>query len=60
MMDSCQGFEFAKASYCSFIRERDPVEAKERVFKLLRDQTYLSLSHVARLDRAVKLVNDTK
>ena len=36
------------------------MKAKERVCKLLRDQTYLSLSHVVRLDRAVKLVNDTK
>ena len=36
------------------------MEAKERVYKLLRNQTYLSLSHVVRLDRAVKLVNDTK
>ena len=36
------------------------MEAKERVYKLLRDQTYLPLSHVVRLDRAVKLVNDTK
>ena len=35
------------------------MEAKKWVYKLLRDQTYLSLSHVVRLDRAVKLVNDT-
>ena len=55
-----EGWIVAKASYYSFIRERGPVEAKERVYKLLRDQTYLSLSHVVRLDRAVKLVNDTK
>ena len=55
-----EGWIVAKASHCSFIRERGPVEAKERVYKLLRDQNYLSLSHVVRQDRAVKLVNDTK
>ena len=49
-----------KASYYSFIRERGPVEAKEQIYKLLRHQTYLSLSHVVRLDQAVKLVKDTK
>ena len=55
-----EGWIVAKASHYSFIRERGPVETKERVYKLLRDQTYLSMSHVVRLDRAVKLVNDAK
>jgi hypothetical protein len=36
------------------------VGAKKLVYKRLYDQTYLSLSHLVRQDRAVKLVRDTK
>ena len=47
------------ARCCSYLRTREPSTRKERVCKLLPDQTYLSLNHLARLNKAVKLVVDT-
>ena len=50
----------AKARYYSSLLERGPLGAKERVYKLQRDQAYLSLNHLIRLDQALKLVKDSK
>ena len=55
-----EGWIVAKARYYSFLLERGPLGAKERVYKLQRDQAYLSLNHLIRLDQALKLVKDSK
>jgi len=55
-----EGSIVAKVSCSSFPHDRGPVGAKKRVYKRVYDQKFLSLSHLARQDRAVKLVRDTK
>ena len=55
-----EGWIVAKAQYYSLLRERGPVTARERVYKLLPTDTYLSLNHIIRLESSVNMVVDSK
>jgi hypothetical protein len=56
-----EGWIVAKARYYSFLRVRDPVAATQvRVYKLLKDPTYLSLNHLVRLEKPLKITKDKK
>jgi len=51
----------AKARFYSFLRVRDPAAATQvRVYKLLKDPTYLSLNHLVRLEKPLKITKDKK
>jgi hypothetical protein len=55
-----EGWIVAKAQYYSLLRERGPETARERVYKLLPTDTYLSLNHIIRLESSVNMVVDSK
>ena len=52
--------ERLEAQYYSLLRERGPETARERVYKLLPTDTYLSLNHIIRLESSVNMVVDSK
>ncbi|MEC7493472.1 MAG: hypothetical protein VYB01_11340, partial [Pseudomonadota bacterium] len=52
--------DMIKAQYYSLLRERGPETARERVYKLLPTDTYLSLNHIIRLESSVNMVVDSK
>jgi len=53
-----EGWIVAKACYYSFLRESGPEDARIREYKLLEDETYLSLNHLARLERPLTMKKD--
>ena len=55
-----EGWIEAKAQYYSLLRERGGEAARERVYKLLPTDTYLSLNHIIRLGSPVTLVVDSE
>ena len=55
-----EGWIVAKAQYYSLLCERGPETARERVYKLLPTDTYLSLNHIIRLESSVNMVVDSK
>ena len=55
-----EGWIVVKAQYYSLLRERGGETARERVYKLLPTDTYLSLNHIIRLGSPVTLVVDSE
>ena len=55
-----EGWIGAKAQCYSLLRERGPETARERFYKLLPTDTYLSLNHIIRLESPVNMVVDSK
>ena len=53
-----EGWIVVKARYYSFLRESGPEADRTRVYTLLEDETYLSLNHLARLERPVTMKRD--
>jgi len=54
------GWIVAKAYRCSFMRERGSTQSPDRFYKdLTTNETFVSINHLIRLDRPVKLTTDT-